>query len=197
MATVLSQGESGEVEITLAYSLREILRNVVEHANADDIWYSAQYWPNKRLVELSILDQGRGIKVALSRNPHLSVRSDEEAIRLSLLPGISGVAFDGKVQKRNDEWANSGYGLFMTSQLCTRGGNFMLCSGEVSLLIEGGDETLLQSGFNGTAIRIGLYVPEIGALNQVLAELNKKGTEIAGDLKYPANLTASRSSIGL
>lgn len=197
MARVLSHGESGQVEVTLAYSLREILRNVIEHANADEVWYAAQYWPAKRLVELSILDQGWGVRKALSRNPHLAINSDEEAIRLSLLPGISGVAFEGQQRARNDAWANSGYGLFMTSQLCARGGSFLLCSGSTALSQEGGREVLMQADFRGTAIRMCLFVPEIGALGPVLSELNKKGTAIAGELQYPANLTASRSSIGL
>lgn len=194
MAEVLAHGESGEVQQTLTYSLREILRNAVEHANADHIWYCAQYWPTKRLVELSILDQGKGVRAALSRNPHLSINSDIEALQLSLLPGISGVAFEGQKNVRNDHWANSGYGLFMTSQLCARGGSFMLCSGRVALLIEGERETVLPSNFLGTAIRMGLHVPEIRGLGEALHELNKKGREIAGDLSYPANLAASKSS---
>lgn len=194
MAKVLAHGESGQVQQTLTYSLREILRNVIEHANADHIWYCAQYWPTKRLVELSILDEGKGIAAALSRNPHLSISSDIEALRLSLLPGISGVAFEGQKHVRNDHWANSGYGLFMTSQLCARGGSFLLCSGDTALLIEGEKEVIRPSRFGGTAIRMGLYVPEIRGLSEALHELNKKGKEIAGDLSYPANLTASKSS---
>jgi len=143
MAAVLARSEGGHVHQTLSYSLRELLRNVVEHANADHLWYCAQYWPNKAQVELAIVDHGCGILSTLSRNPHLNIRTDEEALRLALLPGVSGVAFKGARPRRTDEWANSGYGLFMTSELCARGGSFMICSGSTAVLRKGNRERVL------------------------------------------------------
>lgn len=194
MAAVLARGEAGRVQATLSYSLREILRNVVEHSNADYIWYAAQYWPGNQLVELSILDQGIGVRRSLSRNPHLRIEDDVTAIRLALLPGISGAAYEGRKPTRNDEWANSGYGLFMTSQLCARGGSFMICSGDAALLLERDEETVLPARFAGTALRLGIYVPEIGNLNEMLSAFNKRGEEIAGQNVPAARPSASKSS---
>ena len=194
LAAVLAQNQSDPVQNTLSYSLREIFRNALEHSRAETIWYAAQYWPGKHLVELSILDQGIGVRSSLSRNPHLAIGNDEDALRFSLLPGISGVAFKGGPQMRKDAWANSGYGLFMTSQLCARGGGFMICSGERGLLLEDGTETTFDVGFEGTALRLEIYIPEVRGLSEALEDLRKRGGTIAGELRQTANLTASMSS---
>jgi hypothetical protein len=194
LATVLTHNEDGDLQNTLGYSLREIFRNVLEHSQAETIWYAAQYWPSKELVELSILDQGVGIQKSLSRNHHLNIRNDADAIRFALLPGVSGVAFRGGPRQRRDAWANSGYGLFMTSQICSRGGSFMICSGRSGLLLNDGVESNLDVDFEGTALRLQIYIPEIRALNEELEALRKRGTTIAGELRHTANLTASMSS---
>jgi hypothetical protein len=194
LAAVLARNEGGPLQHTLGFSLREILRNVTEHSNADSIWYAAQYWPNKQLVELSILDQGRGIKTTLSRNPHLIINSDEDAIRLALKPGISGRAYEGAPRLRDDAWANSGYGLFMTSQICARGGSFALCSGDRGLLLNGEAEKVLDAGFSGTAIRMCIYVPEVLGLNEALKEFSSRGEYLAGQAGKSASMRASVSS---
>lgn len=194
LAAVLTRNENGKLQSTLGYSLREIFRNVLEHSRADTIWYAAQHWPTKQLVELSILDQGVGVRRSLSRNPHLTIRDDEDAIRFALLPGVSGVAFRGGPRQRRDEWVNSGYGLFMTSQLCARGGSFLLCSGGRGLLLRDGTDAAFDVAFDGTALRLEIYVPEVRGLNEALEDLRKRGAIIAGELRQIANLTASVSS---
>ncbi len=194
LAAVLARADDSPLQNTLSFSLREIFRNVLEHSRADTIWYAAQYWPAKQMVELSILDQGIGVRSSLARNPHLKIEGDEDAIRLSLLPGISGVAFKGGPRMRRDAWANSGYGLFMTSQLCARGGSFTICSGQHGLLLENGTETTFDVGLEGTALRLKIYVPEVRGLNETLENLRKRGALIAGELRQTANLTASMSS---
>ncbi|CAB3785923.1 hypothetical protein LMG28614_02239 [Paraburkholderia ultramafica] len=194
LATVLTHSEGGDLQHTLGYSLREIFRNVLEHSQADTIWYAAQYWPTKGLVELSILDEGIGVRQSLSRNPHLNIHDDEDALRYALLPGVSGVAFRGGPRQRRDEWANSGYGLFMTSQICARGGNFVICSGTSGIMLENGEQKSLAVDIAGTALRLQIHVPEIRALNEALEDLRKRGTSIAGELRHTVNLTASMSS---
>lgn len=194
LAAILTRNEGENIQDTLSYSLREIFRNVLEHSRADTIWYAAQYWPSKQLVELSILDQGVGVRRSLSRNPHLAIQNDEDAVRFALLPGVSGVAFKGGPRQRKDEWTNSGYGLFMTSQLCARGGSFMICSGRRGLLLKNGSETTFDVGFDGTALRLEICIPEVRGLNEELDNLRKHGAMLAGELRQTANLTASMSS---
>ncbi|MFC0349101.1 hypothetical protein [Undibacterium danionis] len=194
LATVLARNANGALHETLTYSLREILRNVTEHSNADSIWYAAQYWPSKNLVELSILDQGLGIRATLSRNPHLAISNDADALRLALLPGVSGRAFKGGPTLRKDEWANSGYGLYMTSQICSNGGSFTICSGEEGLIFSKGIERKLEVGFSGTAIRLCIYVPEVKSLNEAFSQFNELARTIDQRVPEPSRLTASMSS---
>lgn len=194
LAGVLVRCDSGPLYDTISYSLREIFRNVLEHGRADKIWYAAQYWPAKGWVELSILDEGVGIAATLARNPHLKINSDFDALQLALLPGVSGVAFKGGPKQRKDAWANSGYGLFMTSQLCLHGGTFVIISGNGGLLLQSKDQSRLECAFKGTAIRLQFHVPDIRELDKALEGLRLRGAEIAGQLKQSANISASMSS---
>lgn len=194
LASILIRQESGSLHETLSYSLREIFRNVFEHSGADSIWYAAQYWPEKSAVELCVLDEGVGIGMSLRRNPHLTISSDHDAIELALLPGVSGVAFRGGPKQRKDPWANSGYGLFMTSQLCQRGGSFVAISGQGAVTIKDGVEKRFDCSLEGTAIRLQFQTDRIKALGESLEELRNLGAKIAGSLKQEANITASMSS---
>jgi hypothetical protein len=70
----------------------------------------------------------------------------------------------------------------------------MICSGRSGLLLNDGVESNLDVDFEGTALRLQIYIPEIRALNEELEALRKRGTTIAGELRHTANLTASMSS---
>jgi len=94
-AVMLVRNGDEELIETLTYSLREVIRNVVEHSESKIIKFCAQFWPTKGKVELIILDEGIGIKESLSNNPFLQLDSDREAIQLSLMPGVSGKMFKG------------------------------------------------------------------------------------------------------
>jgi hypothetical protein len=139
MAVVLSRSDK-ELQNILTYLLREMIRNIPEHSDSDEVWYCAQYWPSYNLVELGLLDEGKGITASLSSNPIYReyIHNDEDALRLSLKPGVSRT-FSPLVKQRHtddDYWKNSGYGLYMASQICANlGGSFLIASGDSSLLI--------------------------------------------------------------
>lgn len=120
MARVLTRQQRGDLVDILVYSLREIMRNVVEHSESDTLMYCAQFWPQKNEVEVAILDAGIGITHSLRQNPHLKANNDYDALKLSVLPGISSKAFRGKHRNPHDVWANTGYGLYMVRRLCER-----------------------------------------------------------------------------
>jgi hypothetical protein len=124
LARVLTQLSQGEVIDTLTYSIREIVRNVIEHSESPSYTIVAQYWPAKNCAELAVSDVGCGILKSLKQNPKLEVESDLDALKLSLLPGISSKAW--RRRNSSDAWANSGYGLFMTQRLCSLDGEFTL-----------------------------------------------------------------------
>jgi hypothetical protein len=126
--------EEGAIYDTLAYSLRELMRNAVEHSNARQFGICAQHWPSKNRVEVAILDRGIGLQASLRHNPHLDVSDDKRAVNYALMPAVSGKAFKG-ARKQRGNWANSGFGLYMTSRICRNGGTFFIASGETGMLI--------------------------------------------------------------
>ena len=49
LAAVLSDEEASRT--TISYALRELIRNAMEHSDADSVWYAAQSWPKLDEVE--------------------------------------------------------------------------------------------------------------------------------------------------
>lgn len=45
LATMLTRKSEGTLHDTLTYSIREIIRNVAEHSEAEEVSLCAQYWP--------------------------------------------------------------------------------------------------------------------------------------------------------
>ena len=66
LAKILSR-EDKEMHILLTYLIREILRNIPEHANVKQAWVCGQYWEDET-AEIAIVDEGIGIKESLRKN---------------------------------------------------------------------------------------------------------------------------------
>lgn len=195
LAKLLTQQDGGDLVDTLAYSFREMIRNVVEHAKSENVEYCAQYWPKKQRVEIAILDTGVGLRASLSENPFLQPDDDKAALDLCLLPGVSGKMYEGKHSAPYDEWQNSGYGLYVTSRLCGNEGAFFICSGNTGLLLEQSRKRYLETDFKGTALRLVLRTDRIGALTQSSKHILEKGDQIAKQLSGEQGyLTASVAS---
>src|SRR5690606_8882918 len=118
IAQILIREDSGDLYDSLTFSLREMLRNVVEHSGSKRIAYSAQYYRKKGSVELAINDWGCGLKASLEANPSIKLDGDLTALDSALMPGVSGKGHQVKKLRVKTEWTNSGYGLYMTSRLC-------------------------------------------------------------------------------
>ena len=194
ISNILVQYQSEELKETLTYSIREIIRNVVEHSESAQFGYCAQYWPTKNIVEFSLLEKGIGIRKTLARNPHLSISSDEDALKLSLLPGVSGKTYNGKRGFNKGVWANSGFGLYMTSRICGNGGSFFLISGDSGILLNNRKRYYIKTNFQGTALRLRLNTINIGTLSQILKKYQIEGYEIARQLGKKALVSASTAS---
>lgn len=174
MAAILSRSDAGDIFDTLAYSIREIVRNVIEHSNADQFGFCAQYWPTYNSVELAILDRGVGIRDSLSRNSKLIIKDDRDALNLSLMPGVSGNPSSTSKRRTYDFWANAGFGLYMTSRLCREGGSFFIASGTTGLYLSEEKRKYLNTPFNGTAIRLSLNTNRIRSLSDRLARYREE-----------------------
>ncbi|WP_257168737.1 ATP-binding protein [Bradyrhizobium sp. SRS-191] len=177
LARLLTQLDNGDTVETLTYSIREIVRNVVEHSGSQSYSIAAQYWPGKNSAELAVSDSGCGILESLKENPKLQVGSDLDALKLSLLPGISSKAW----RRRNsaDAWANSGYGLFMTQRLCSLGGEFALLSGSAGMRIVGTETSTVKCKMAGTTVILRIDAGKVSNLSKRLAEFRDDGARLA------------------
>jgi hypothetical protein len=178
IAEMISRDETRKTEIfnVISYSFREMVRNVFEHSGCDRVLYCAQYWPTNQKVEVSLLDQGRGIRSSLAQNPNFRFDSDKEAIEMSLLPGVSGKTH--LRTNRDSIWTNSGYGLYMTSRLARHGGNFVLASGTSAIGLSKHSKRNIRTFIRGTALRMSLNTPEIGSVKDRLDQFRKDAAEI-------------------
>lgn len=138
LARKLTQQQGGALVKTLQYSFTEIIRNVAEHAQSPDYWMCAQYWPSRGEAEIALIDSGRGLRASLRNNPLIRehVVDDRAAVKFALMPGISGAMWQGKPQRNDDPWQNSGFGLYMNYRICAEGGNFFIASGDTGLFCE-------------------------------------------------------------
>lgn len=201
MAEIVAQGNIG-FKNWLAFVIRELIRNIPEHSKSDTIWYCAQYWPSYDLVELAIMDEGIGIRESLCENiDHVyMVKTDEDAIKLSLEPGISGTMIGNKSVFTQSEWDNSGYGLYMVSEMCAElDASFILASGKSAIRVfkENGKIVYknIDTNIHGTAIQIRIRPSATIDYNEIRRQIVLRGEEKARR-NSKAIHTASKSSRG-
>ncbi len=193
LAKMLVGTKEEDLNSAVSYSIREIMRNVIEHSQSKVLDYYAQYWPTKDLVEIAILDTGVGIFKTLKRNPHLSINNEREAIQQALLPSVSGKAFKDSPFKQGENWANSGYGLYLTSRFCREGGEFLIISNSQALKIDGKKESF-ETTYHGTAIRLRIKPSSIHKPATMLKLFNKEGYELAKEIQGSHAIAPSRAS---
>lgn len=197
MAKLLLREESGDLVDTLTFALREVMRNVVEHSSSEELEICAQYWPQKHEVEIVVLDKGIGIKKSLSNNPHLDLEDDRKAIHFALLPSISGKMYKGVRKRINDQWQNSGFGLYMIGRLARAGGNFFICSGKSGILLKGAKKTDLNTDFNGTILKVVINTDKVADLRIRLDKFREDGSKIAKQIENGHIINASTASVML
>jgi hypothetical protein len=174
------------------YSLRELMRNTFEHSRCTELMYCIQYWPSNNKIELSIADSGIGIREALSENPNFRNLTNKYAVEMSLMPSVSGKIHAART---SETWFNSGYGLFMTSELARHGGNFVIVSGDIGIYLSKTQKYNYRTSFSGTAIRINLDISQIGMLTNRINEFKEKGAKIASQLRGSAQRPPSAMSL--
>lgn len=151
LAHILTQQGSGEVFKALQFSIREMMRNSIEHSLGGKVVFLGQYWPTKHEAEIVLCDDGCGVSKTLRTTQ--VVQSDKEGLSLALRPGISGVT-EFEKSHQDEPYRNSGFGLYVTSRLCSERGVFRIISGNAGLTLGGDDPTLHDWQFNGTSIQM-------------------------------------------
>jgi hypothetical protein len=188
LARKLTQQQGGALVKTLQYSFTEIIRNVAEHAQSPDYWMCAQYWPSRGEAEIALIDSGRGLRASLRNNPLIreQVVDDRAAVKFALMPGISGAMWQGKPQRDDDPWQNSGFGLYMNYRICAEGGNFFIASGDTGLFCEKDSEHQYTSyHLPGVALRLRMRTETLEKYEQryhhtFLADGEREASKIRG-----------------
>ena len=110
----------------IKYTIGELLRNVLEHSESSGgAIVAAQYYKKSNTIRIGICDTGIGIKKSLQRYWANHAKTDIEAIKWALVPGISGTT-----QKEGGTEDNAGAGLFFIKSIAQVARNyFMIYSG--------------------------------------------------------------------
>ncbi|MFH1073312.1 MAG: ATP-binding protein [Nanoarchaeota archaeon] len=95
----------------IKYVVSELVRNVLEHAESTQgAIVSAQYYKKSNTIRIGIADSGIGIKKSI--NNAYPAKTHLEAIRLALMPGITGTT-----QRIGGTESNAGAGLFFIKSI--------------------------------------------------------------------------------
>jgi hypothetical protein len=93
LAKMLTRSAQMKINEPLAYCLREVIRNVFEHADTDRCVFCAQRWQHGT-VELAVIDQGRCIRHSLEERMVFQYGGGEELLRV-LAEDIAKVKYPG------------------------------------------------------------------------------------------------------
>ena len=181
LATIVDRGNV-ELHNLLTYLIREILRNTPEHAECDQMWICGQYWKSQQMAEIAILDEGIGVYNSIIKNPsHREyIVNNATALEWALRAGISQAIAPSSKQRSRDEWSNSGFGLYMVSQICKRlNGNFTLISFDDFIQLNNHGIRKGKTSFHGTAIRLRVPAMRIDSAKRIISEINQQGKEEA------------------
>jgi hypothetical protein len=196
VAEVLSQGNLA-VASALNYCLREMFRNIFEHSHTVFAWYGGQYWPSLDTVEFAFSDLGSGFLSSVNRHPSYNVTSDSEALDYAMAPGITGQP--GKSiwsETSGPKWANSGYGLFIASELCRRHGKFHVHSNSVGRSFSGSHVVEHSHHFPGTLVVLKLNPSTFNNVEtrELIKSICKEGEERSALSQIASIKKASNSS---
>jgi hypothetical protein len=187
LAHLLTRSAQRKANEPIAYCLREVIRNVFEHAEIDRCAFCAERWGDST-VELAVVDQGRGIRSSLAET--VPLESDEDALRTAIRAGVSSKLSSDP----DDPWGNSGFGLFVLSELGRELGTFRLISGTASIYSCDGRFSFEAAAFQGTAIQLRVRRPKGVNFGDFIDGVIKRG-ELAARASSPRRASASTRSI--
>ena len=136
-----------------------------------------QSWPDGGL-ELVIMDDGNGMLSTLkAKYPNL--KSEKDAIRYAMMPGVSGADFSGK-----NKYNNSGFGLYVLSEFAKRYGSITVVSGSDLVMQSTGGEKIAKVSDDGTLV--GIYLKAIPSnAKEIVEGIIKEGEKISIVSEYP------------
>lgn len=185
LASIISFGYESRSDM-LSYCFRETIRNVFEHAETDECIAMAQRWFGGN-AEIAIVDEGRGLFASLSETH--SINDRQTAISEAIKPGVSRV----RETATSDRWQNSGFGLYVVSELGNQYGSFTIASDNNALLMTHGEKLWASAPINGTALKLNMTIPDPDYFSNIVQSIVTEGEKIA-DLIPGARKKASQVS---
>lgn len=159
----------------LEYLFTETIRNVYEHADAKDVYLTAQKWPSKNLLEIAISDAGCGVYSSLRKYRPYSEESEETLIKMACEPGISARS-NFSYFIRGDAWRNSGYGLYLLRKLAVAyGGSFLICSGNYALREDDKGTKMYTTYYHGTTVAMRIRTDTHNNFDEVRNRIVREG----------------------
>lgn len=154
-AESLVQARNEMLEQTITYCYREVIRNTFEHAEVDNCVIMAQNWWKNNELEIALIDRGIGILGTIQKQHKVSIV--EDAIDLALKPGVSGKT----IIENDDIWGNSGFGLYVLSELGAQFGSFSIYSSGVLVKLRKESISRKHIQIGGTGIKLRLSFDKI------------------------------------
>lgn len=161
----------------IRYVVSELVRNVIEHARSPiGAIVSAQYYKKSNRIAIGIVDTGVGIKKTI--NQSYAAPTHLEAIRLALIPGITGTT-----KREGGTEYNAGAGLFFIKSIAKVNRDFfMIYSGNALYkMLKTGSKRLYANPFddnhsksddlpiwNGTVVGVDISLDETQEFSKLL-----------------------------
>lgn len=181
-----SHDDSKDLRI-YSYSIREIIRNVFEHSGANQCFICGQRWGNGA-AEFAVVDEGVGICSTLRMA--YDIKDDEDALFKAITPGVSRTA--GLTNEENT-YDNSGFGLYVLSQVGSNFGWFMLGSGQAKVIGSERKITASASSFDGTyiGIRLNKTPSDVHGLLDDIISAGEAEAQLSGNERRASALSKS------
>lgn len=149
-------GIKGQLRTALGYLLSEAITNIVDHAKVSSGFIMVQNYPNKKFLDVCIVDTGIGIRKSYNPEKYREIKSDSDALELAL---------NGKSTKK--QAVTRGYGISTSRKMLVNGlgGKYFLFSGNAFYIFSSEHEMInkldKQFRWNGTmlALRIPKEIP--------------------------------------
>jgi len=170
--------DAEDAQEILAYCFREIIRNALEHSGVSRCSIMAQKYQGS-VVEIAVIDSGCGIRASLSQAfPNIDALS---SLNYAIQPGVSSTVV--KKHSNQEDDINTGFGLYVLSELGKLYGEFVLWSEEQEIVVNRYFEkkTNLRSYLRGTAVKIRLDTTDGEYFPNLL-----KSIVDAGEAKMPS-----------
>lgn len=172
-----------------SYIMREMMRNVVEHSDSEELLLLI--YNNDDEFGIKVIDKGIGIKKSLNSNPNYRVADDKTAIAFAIRPGITRSW--KRDPNRDDVWQNSGFGLYMVSNIINKiGGRFELISGNSGLIFRNGFVEYANCKYKGTEVTVVFNKNIKVDTYKTIQEVSKSGSEY---LKKSQNVFAQYAEV--